>query len=183
MMIGKSALLSRYLLIYYISWKDYNHWDIVVSNMSKGVLCTCNIPHFLNLRLAMTNQRDREFRSGESGWTQWISHKRQHPWNYHHRMCDYINRTVSDRTSKLRMVGLMWNYQTAVNDSLDRKEAVELKNGQIQKARSGHNIEVLLKNNYWNNWITQQDICIQPGIIGQHSCFSTIRKEKHLWSG
>ena len=34
----------------------------------------------------------------------------------------------------------------AMNDFLKRKEAVELKDCQIQQARIGHNMEVLLKN-------------------------------------
>jgi len=33
-----------------------------------------------------------------------------------------------------------------MNDFLERKEAVELKDCQIQQARRGHNMEVLLKN-------------------------------------
>jgi len=33
-----------------------------------------------------------------------------------------------------------------MNDFLERKEAVELKDCQIQQARKGHSMEVLLKN-------------------------------------
>jgi len=36
--------------------------------------------------------------------------------------------------------------QMIMNDFLERKEAVELKNCQIQQARKGHSMEVLLKN-------------------------------------
>ena len=62
------------------------------------------------------------------------------------RMRNYFDGTVSDGTSKLRMVGFNVKQQMAMNDFLERKEAVELKDCQIQQARRGHSMEVLLKN-------------------------------------
>ena len=61
-------------------------------------------------------------------------------------MRNYFDGIVSDSTSKLCMVGFNVKQQMAMNDFLERKEAVELKDCQIQQARRGHSMEVLLKN-------------------------------------
>jgi hypothetical protein len=55
--------------------------------------------------------------------------------------------TVSDGTSKLRMVGFNVKQRTAMNDFLEK---IELKDCQIQQARRGYNMEVLLKKHYSN---------------------------------
>ena len=75
--------------------------------------------------------------------------ERQHPQNDHLtfacKMCNYFDGTVSDGTSKLRTVGFNVKQRMTMNDFLERKDAIQLKDCQIQ-ARRGHSMEVLLKN-------------------------------------
>ena len=58
----------------------------------------------------------------------------------------YFDGTLSDGTSKLCMMGFNAKHRTALNDFLGRKEAVELKDCQIQQAKRSYSMEVLLKN-------------------------------------
>ncbi len=62
------------------------------------------------------------------------------------RTRNYFDGTVSDGTLKLRMVGFNVKQRAAMRDLLEKKEAVDLKDRQIQQARRGHSMEVLLKN-------------------------------------
>ena len=61
-------------------------------------------------------------------------------------MHNYFDETLSYGTSKLCMVGFNAKHRTALNNFLDRKEAVELKVAKYNQAKRSHNIEVLLKN-------------------------------------
>ena len=55
------------------------------------------------------------------------------------RTRNYFDGTVSDSTSKLRMVGFNVKQRTAINDFLERKEPIEIRDCQIQ-ARRGYRV-------------------------------------------
>ena len=75
------------------------------------------------------------------------------------RMRNYFDETVSDGTSKLCMVGFNVKQQMAMNDFLERNEAVELKDCQIQRAQKRPQYGSAAEEHYGNNWIGQKDIC------------------------
>ena len=61
-------------------------------------------------------------------------------------MRNYFDGTVSDGTSKMRMIGFNSKQRTMMNEFSEKRETVILKDCQIQQARRGHDMEVLLKN-------------------------------------
>ena len=61
------------------------------------------------------------------------------------RTRNYFEGTVCDAKAKLRLVGFNLSQQTLMDDFMKSKETVDLKDRQIQEARRGHNMEVLLR--------------------------------------
>ena len=53
---------------------------------------------------------------------------------------------LSDGTSKMRMIGFNSKQPTMMNEFSEKRETVILKDCQIQQARRGDDMEVLLKN-------------------------------------
>ena len=62
------------------------------------------------------------------------------------RTRNYFDGTISDGTSKLRLVGFNSKQRSLMSEFMEKKEAVALKDCQVQQARRGYDMEVLLKN-------------------------------------
>ena len=99
------------------------------------------------------------------------------------RKQNYFEGTVSNGTSKLRLVGFVPKVQRELNDIFSNREPIEIENCQIKNSFRGDAMEILLKSDTMVH-VTTRDMIPPPDVdfeecLGRNDAFIKSAKKKY----